>query len=268
MQIIGAPSFFPTVWGWIKRWFDPITTSKIFILGPSEVKPTLTRFIDPENVPRKYGGELDFEFGMLPNLDPVLDEIMTFNSNGSKSSKPTLPRGPVEWQEGKNGDRVAVAVGSINGTPRREPIATLHPLVKENGNVENRKQENKSIENGNYVNGGLAEVVPPYQNGSTQATPQQTGLPQDSVSQVDAPQPSVPQTMPPQIIPPQAGAPQAALQQAMPLQGGIHQIGQPETGAPQATHAALPQASQPQINSSQSIMTEKPPFPVHSDPLS
>ena len=29
--IIGAPSFFPTVWGWIKRWFDPITVSKIFI---------------------------------------------------------------------------------------------------------------------------------------------------------------------------------------------------------------------------------------------
>src|SRR5438034_8056022 len=28
-QIIGAPSFFPTVWGWIKRWFDPVTTSKI-----------------------------------------------------------------------------------------------------------------------------------------------------------------------------------------------------------------------------------------------
>jgi len=23
--VIGAPSFFPTVWGWVKRWFDPIT---------------------------------------------------------------------------------------------------------------------------------------------------------------------------------------------------------------------------------------------------
>lgn len=23
--IVGAPSFFPTVWGWIKRWFDPVT---------------------------------------------------------------------------------------------------------------------------------------------------------------------------------------------------------------------------------------------------
>ena len=32
-QIIGAPAFFPTVWGWIKRWFDPNTTSKIFILS-------------------------------------------------------------------------------------------------------------------------------------------------------------------------------------------------------------------------------------------
>jgi hypothetical protein len=23
--IIGAPSFFPTVWSWVKKWFDPIT---------------------------------------------------------------------------------------------------------------------------------------------------------------------------------------------------------------------------------------------------
>ena len=27
--IIGAPSFFPTVWGWVKRWFDPITVVSI-----------------------------------------------------------------------------------------------------------------------------------------------------------------------------------------------------------------------------------------------
>lgn len=23
--LLGAPSFFPTVWSWVKRWFDPIT---------------------------------------------------------------------------------------------------------------------------------------------------------------------------------------------------------------------------------------------------
>lgn len=27
--IIGAPSFFPTVWGWVKRWFDPVTVVSI-----------------------------------------------------------------------------------------------------------------------------------------------------------------------------------------------------------------------------------------------
>lgn len=23
--VVGAPSFFPTIWEWAKRWFDPIT---------------------------------------------------------------------------------------------------------------------------------------------------------------------------------------------------------------------------------------------------
>ncbi|CRK45614.1 hypothetical protein BN1723_019779, partial [Verticillium longisporum] len=43
--VIGAPSFFTTVWGWVKRWFDPITVSKIFILSEAEVKPTLEAYI-------------------------------------------------------------------------------------------------------------------------------------------------------------------------------------------------------------------------------
>ncbi|KAM0805782.1 CRAL-TRIO domain-containing protein, partial [Usnea florida] len=68
--IVGAPSFFPVVWGWIKKWFDPITTSKIFILAQHDVLPTLSTFIKVEDIPRKYGGELDFEYGKLPNLDP------------------------------------------------------------------------------------------------------------------------------------------------------------------------------------------------------
>ena len=36
-QIVGAPGFFPTVWGWVKLCFDPITVSKIFILSPQKV---------------------------------------------------------------------------------------------------------------------------------------------------------------------------------------------------------------------------------------
>lgn len=30
--IIGAPSFFPTVWSWIKKWFDPITVVSLGFL--------------------------------------------------------------------------------------------------------------------------------------------------------------------------------------------------------------------------------------------
>jgi hypothetical protein len=54
-QIIGAPAFFPTVWGWIKRWFDPITTSKIFILSHHDLLPTLEAFIEPANIPNMEG---------------------------------------------------------------------------------------------------------------------------------------------------------------------------------------------------------------------
>jgi hypothetical protein len=30
--IIGAPSFFPTVWSWVKKWFDPITVVSLRLL--------------------------------------------------------------------------------------------------------------------------------------------------------------------------------------------------------------------------------------------
>ena len=51
-QIVGAPGFFPTVWGWVKRWFDPITVSKIFILSPQNVYSTLSQYIDHDNIPK------------------------------------------------------------------------------------------------------------------------------------------------------------------------------------------------------------------------
>ncbi|TQS32408.1 hypothetical protein Golomagni_07274, partial [Golovinomyces magnicellulatus] len=90
--IIGAPMFFSTVWGWIKRWFDPITVSKIFVLGSHEVKPVLESFIEPKNIPKKYGGELDFEFGSLPISDPAWEGSVQWD-NGHTS----FPSGPLLW---------------------------------------------------------------------------------------------------------------------------------------------------------------------------
>ncbi|KAK0620085.1 CRAL-TRIO domain-containing protein [Immersiella caudata] len=119
--IIGAPYFFSTVWGWIKRWFDPITVSKIFILSASEVKPTLESFIDPQNIPKQYGGELDFKWGDAPTLDPTIAERATFEA-GYKN----LPTGPLVWHPVNDGkDLECVAVGSEKGAKRNVRICTI-----------------------------------------------------------------------------------------------------------------------------------------------
>lgn len=119
--VIGAPYFFSTVWGWVKRWFDPITVSKIFILSPSEVRPTLESFIEPRNIPKHYGGELDFGFFDRPNLDSKIRERLTWE-NGYTD----FPEGPAYWVPIDGGKRLAcVAVGSKEGKERRERVCTI-----------------------------------------------------------------------------------------------------------------------------------------------
>ncbi|OCT54775.1 CRAL/TRIO domain containing protein [Cladophialophora carrionii] len=118
--IIGAPSFFPTVWGWIKRWFDPVTVSKIFILGKNEVKPTLSKFMDPKDFPKRYGGELGWDWGDQPHLDE--ETRAALERDGNKG----WVRGPCLWLDGKR-----VAVGSESGKPRRPAtdIEKMKPVV-------------------------------------------------------------------------------------------------------------------------------------------
>ncbi|KAL7800284.1 CRAL-TRIO domain-containing protein [Trichoderma ceciliae] len=119
--IVGAPIFFSTVWGWVKRWFDPITVSKIFVLAPHEVKPTLEAFIDPRNIPSKYGGELDYTFGQLGIPDPAWDGVIRWE-NGHI----TFPSGPLLWEDVPGEERLAcVRLGTDKGKPKREVICTL-----------------------------------------------------------------------------------------------------------------------------------------------
>ncbi|KAK7546699.1 CRAL-TRIO domain-containing protein [Phyllosticta citricarpa] len=124
--IIGAPAFFPTVWSWIKRWFDPITVSKIFILTNSNMKDTLEKYIDPENIPKRYGGKLDYDFSQLPNLEPSIAERLEFINSAKQDGKDTFPTGPIKWEETSDGLIQAIAVGSEGGQPRRQVVASLH----------------------------------------------------------------------------------------------------------------------------------------------
>ncbi|QSZ34577.1 hypothetical protein DSL72_006171 [Monilinia vaccinii-corymbosi] len=128
--IIGAPSFFPTVWGWIKRWFDPLTTSKIFIINHNELRSTLEAFIEPRNIPKKYGGELDFEFGDMPTLDPALAAVISWNEGAE-----AFPGGPMYWVNTKDQESIqAIAVGSKDKKQRREEVCTVKKPIKDNDN--------------------------------------------------------------------------------------------------------------------------------------
>lgn len=119
--IVGAPGFFATVWEWVKRWFDPVTVSKIFVLSPHEVKPTLEAYVDPRNLPRKYGGELDFGFGQLGVPDPAWDGVIRWEEGFDR-----FPTGPLMWETADDGERLAcVAYGAEEGKPRRVRVCTI-----------------------------------------------------------------------------------------------------------------------------------------------
>lgn len=114
-QVIGAPSFFPTIWGFIQRWFEPATTSKIVVLSGSEVTNTLAQHIDLEDVPRRFGGSLDWDFGDHPLLDQETEDLL------SKSVSKKL-RGPVRLV---NESQKIMAVGSEGGKCRRDSMGRL-----------------------------------------------------------------------------------------------------------------------------------------------
>jgi hypothetical protein len=153
--IIGAPSWFPTIWKWIKGFFDPIVVGKMFVLAPSEVLSTLQQHIEHENIPKQYGGGLDYTFGDMPLLDKAMVEALGAvwgEQNGSAQGNGTatpngaagagastagaatskrLPIGPIKWEEGTDGRMRAVAVGTVKGRRRSEVVLELERMYGE-----------------------------------------------------------------------------------------------------------------------------------------
>ncbi|GLI75049.1 hypothetical protein PoHVEF18_003300 [Penicillium ochrochloron] len=159
--IIGAPGFFPTVWGWIKRWFDPVTTSKIFILSAAEVQPTLTSFMDPTSIPKQYGGELDWQWGDMPNLDEPARELLQNLEQplAEDKERKEILKGPILFK----GDKIEV-LGTENGKERREIIPV--PQAKVQPQAE-QAAETTIETNGN----GTAETVKEAtENGDVEST--------------------------------------------------------------------------------------------------
>ena len=94
--------------------------SKIFVLNHNEVLPTLKSFIDIKQIPKSYGGELEWGWGDRPSLDPAIRAVVTWE-NGFTD----FPDGPVYWRP-IDGDRYeCVAVGSVKQVDRLQRVCTM-----------------------------------------------------------------------------------------------------------------------------------------------
>lgn len=238
-QIIGAPSFFPTVWGWIKKWFDPITTSKIFILSQDQVKPTLLAFMDVSSIPKKYGGELDFECGMMPSLDPDLRKCLEMKD---PKLEELFLTGPTRWVDSDEGEMVALSVGSIDGKPHKEAVATMSSLAVRTATNSSMFQSQRS--HPNFSATQLASQPASQSTSAPQSRPQSKGTaiahtqmqtPPSGSVQADFQQPlQAPPMQPSQQVP----SSMDSSQQQMPIRAGP-----PQAAVAPESESTLPNGS-------------------------
>ncbi|TRM61172.1 CRAL-TRIO domain-containing protein [Schizophyllum amplum] len=100
--VVNSPSFFPTIWGWIKAWFDEGTRLKVHVLG-RDPGPTLRELIEEGDLPKAYGGTLDFVFEDEPVLDEAAKAVVGEGAPGP-DGKPQwtlgqVPRGPAVFKQ-------------------------------------------------------------------------------------------------------------------------------------------------------------------------
>lgn len=94
------------------------------------MKSTLESFIEPRNIPKKYGGELEFEFGDMPTLDPAIEAVTSWKGVNS-----AFPGGPMYWVNTEDQESIkAIAVGSSEQKERREEVCTVKKTIKDNDN--------------------------------------------------------------------------------------------------------------------------------------
>ncbi|TFK24380.1 CRAL/TRIO domain-containing protein [Coprinopsis marcescibilis] len=106
--IVNSPAFFPTIWSWIKGWFDEVTRHKIHVLG-RDAKTELLNLIHPQDLPKMYGGELEWVFKDQPQLDADAASVLPDGK---------MPLGPIIFQDGK-------AIKPEAPSPVNKPNGTL-----------------------------------------------------------------------------------------------------------------------------------------------
>lgn len=87
--------------------------------------------MDPASIPKQYGGELDWQWGDMPNLDAPAHELLVNLEQPLKEGqeKKEILKGPILFK----GDRIEV-LGTEDGKERRQTIPVPQTKVQANGN--------------------------------------------------------------------------------------------------------------------------------------
>lgn len=99
--------------------------SKIRIIPHGQELSMLSETIDPLNIPRKYGGQHQFQFGMPPVVDDEIKEMVNWPNDGDGNALQELPLGPLRWVRKSDTSKEAIAVGKVEGAQRRSTVMTL-----------------------------------------------------------------------------------------------------------------------------------------------
>ncbi|KAL8650655.1 MAG: hypothetical protein Q9210_003702 [Variospora velana] len=241
------------MWGWIKKWFDPITTSKIFILSQDQVLPTLSAFMDISSIPKKYGGGLDFECGMRPSIDPEIRKCLDLRD---PKLEELFVTGPTRWVDGSEGDMVALSVGSIDGKPHKEAVATMHSWAVRtatgSSNFQRMHSDYFQPMDSNYE--AHSSI---YQTSSTSASRLQSKGDVTNQAQTQAPPP------PQAPLGTETHDLAPSIEQQPPLQPGESVVEIP----PHATNTFQIGSAQPQVQPIQEMPPPSVPSAAHQTPL-
>ena len=135
---------------------------------------TLAKFLDMDNIPKKYGGNLDWKFGDMPNLEPAIADSLRWREQFEQNGHKTLPIGPIKLQYDEQGDLLATAIGTEDGKARQRVIAGLHPedgvarLALSPGRVESSTSSviPAALQNGTLHNTSASPATAPTTNGT------------------------------------------------------------------------------------------------------
>jgi hypothetical protein len=105
--------------------------------------------MEPSSIPKSYGGELDWSWGDMPNLDDPSRELLRGIEQplADGQTRKNILKGPVLF----NGDHLQV-LGTVDGKERREivPIPKTQALVESEANSADSAE--KAAPNGTETN--------------------------------------------------------------------------------------------------------------------